>query len=195
MQQTRVVAERSRVDPVGRVLLVIAGLPGSGKTTLLRRLLAARQAGVTGLDSEFVAQRFRRAGIGVPYRFVRPWVHVVHRREVLRTVRGGDPVVVLTDPWTGERWRAAVLRAAADAGRRLRVVHLDVGSDLAAAGQSARGRVLSARAMRRHVERSARAAVVPGQHVWVVDRQGSDRLDLAGLLQMPSHPDPDSAQG
>ncbi len=195
MQQTRVVAERSRVDPVGRVLLVIAGLPGSGKTTLLRRLLAARQPGVTGLDSECVAQRFRRAGIGVPYRFVRPWVHVVHRREVLRTVRGGDPVVVLTDPWTGERWRAAVLRAAADAGRRLRVVHLDVGSDLAAAGQSARGRVLSARAMRRHVERSARTAVVPGQHVWVVDRQGSDRLDLAGLLRVPAHPDPASAQG
>ncbi|RBY81235.1 Zeta toxin [Blastococcus sp. TF02-09] len=185
MQQSRVLAEPSRVDLGGPVLVVIGGLPGSGKTTLLRRLLAEQVPGVTGLDSEFVAEDFRRAGVALTYRFLRPVVHVVHRWRVLRAVRGGSPVVVLTDPWTGERWRAAVLRAAARAGRRVLVVHLDTGPELAAAGQSARGRVLSERAMRRHLERSARVRAASGPDVLVVDRRGSDRLDLAGILRRP----------
>ena len=180
MQQVRVLVESVRVDREEPVLVVIGGLPGSGKTTLLRRLLAEQVPGVTGLDSEFVAEEFRRAGPGLPYRLLRPWVHVVHRWRVLRTVRGGGPVVVLTDPWTGDRWRAAVLRAAAAAGRRVRVVHLDAGPELAAAGQSARGRTLPERAMRRHVQRSARAPSAPD--ALVVDRRRAASLTVSGVL-------------
>jgi len=183
MEQAAVLTEPSRVGRDGPVLVVIGGLPGSGKTTLLRRLLAEEAPALTALDSEFVAERFRRAGIGVPYRFLRPWVHVVHRQRVLRAVRGGDPVVVLTDPWTAERWRSVVLRAAAMAGRRVRLVHLDAGPELAAEGQSARGRRLSERAMRRHVQRSAGAAAA--QDAFVVDRRRADALRLAEILGAP----------
>ena len=193
MDKGSVLTAPSRVDLDGPVLIVLAGLPGSGKTTLLRRLLAERAPGVTGLDSEFVAEEFGRAGFGLPYRFLRPWVHVVHRWRVLRAVRGSGRVVVLTDPWTSDRWRAAVLRSAARAGRRVRLVHLDAGPELAAEGQSARGRVLSERAMRRHLERSSRAATAPD--ALVVDRPGSDRLDLAGILRVDAHQDPAPAQG
>jgi predicted kinase len=178
----------ARVVADGPVLIVIGGLPGSGKTTLLRRLLAEQVPGVTGLDSEFVAERFRRAAIGVPYRFLRPWVHVVHRWRVLRGIRGGDPVLVLTDPWTSERWRAAVLRTAAAAGRRLRVVHLDATPELAADGQSARGRTLSDRAMRRHVERAHRRPRVGAgaeAPTLIVDRQTVSRLTVAAVLGHP----------
>ena len=171
---------RADVDPP--VLVVIGGLPGSGKTTLLRRLLAEGVPGVAGHDSEFVAERFRQAGARVPYRFLRPVVHVVHRWWVLRGVRGGGPVVVLTDPWTGERWRAAVLRAARDAGRRVRVVQLDTTPELAAAGQSARGRAISDRAMRRHVERAHRLSATHVPDALVVDRRLAGRLTLREVL-------------
>ena len=193
MQQAHVLMDATRSDHGRPVLVVIGGLPGSGKTTLLRRLLAEQVPGVTGLDSEFVAEEFRRAGPGLPYRFLRPWVHVAHRWRVLRTVCGGGPVVVLTDPWTSDRWRAAVLRSAAAAGRRVRLVHLDAGPELAAAGQSARGRVLSARAMRRHLERSSRAEAAPERDVLVVDRRGSDVLTLAEILR--GNLDPAPSQG
>ena len=99
------------------VLVVVGGLPGSGKTTLLRRLLAERDPGVLGLDSEDVAARLQAAAPPVPYRRLRPLVHVWHRLRVLRVVAGPAPVVVLTDPWTRRWWRAAVLSAARRAGR------------------------------------------------------------------------------
>ncbi|CAA9424810.1 MAG: hypothetical protein AVDCRST_MAG66-2865, partial [uncultured Pseudonocardia sp.] len=86
-------------------------------------------------------------------------------------------------------------RSAAAAGRRVRLVHLDVGPELAAAGQSARGRALSGRAMRRHLERSSRATAAPERDVLVVDRRRSDRLDLAGILRVDALPDPAPDQG
>ncbi|NDI47821.1 AAA family ATPase [Goekera deserti] len=145
----------SRTDPVPAhpVLLVIGGLPGSGKTTLLRRLLADAPPGVTALDSEQVAGRAHRAAPGVPYRVLRPAVHLLHRLRVLRTVAGPAPVVALTDPWTSPRWRAAVLRAARRRGRVVRQVLLDTPPELAAEGQRARGRVVPTRSMRRHTTR------------------------------------------
>jgi len=106
----------------------------------------------------------------------------VHRWRVLGAVRGSGPVVLLTDSWTDDRRRAAVLRAASAAGRRVRVVHLDAGPELAAAGQSARGRVLSDRAMRRHLERSSRAVAADAL---MIDRRRADALRLAEILGAP----------
>ncbi|WP_409332529.1 AAA family ATPase [Trujillonella humicola] len=176
-----------RAPRTGGVLVVVGGLPGSGKTTLLRRWLAdARRdhAGphVVGLDSEDVAAWLRRAGARVPYRLVRPAVHLVHRRRVLRTVAGQVPVVVLTDPWTSPRWRTAVLGAARDAGRTIRVVLLDVPAEQAQVGQTARGRSLSRRAMERHATRWPGLLEAAGEGALRVDRADADRLRLAGVL-------------
>ncbi|MGY1827924.1 MULTISPECIES: AAA family ATPase [unclassified Blastococcus] len=165
--------------PSGRVLLVVGGLPGSGKTTLLRRLLADDAPGVAALDSEDVAARVRRAGIGVPYRLLRPWVHCWHRWRVLRTVGGDAPLVVLTDPWTSSPWRSLVARVARRSGRTLRVVLLDVPPPLARAGQRARGRTLPGGRMRRHAARWSRyleRVQATPEGVLVVDRPGGDEL-------------------
>jgi predicted kinase len=171
----------------GAVLVVIGGLPGSGKTTLLRRILAEGGPAVTGLDSELVAARLGRAGLLLPYRAVRPWVHCWHRLSVLRRIRAGGPVVVLTDPWTGARWRAAVLRAARGAGRSVRLVLIDVPRQLAESGQSARGRAVSARAMDRHADgwdALLRTAEQPDavDRVTVVDRRRANALTLGEVL-------------
>jgi predicted kinase len=170
----------------GPVLVVIGGLPGSGKTTLLKRLLAREPAGVRGLDSERVTARLREAGVRVPYRLMRPVVHAVHRRRVLRAVRGEVPVVVLTDPWTSARWRAVVLRAARRGGRSVRLVLIDASPALAASGQAARGRRISARAMRRHTERWDRLRQTVGEHgALVIGRPQAGRLTLAEILSRP----------
>ena len=174
----------------GPVLVVIGGLPGSGKTTLLRRLLRTGAPGVTGLDSEQVATRLREAGVRLPYGLIRPFVHGWHRWRVLRTVRGGVPVVVLTDPWTSEPWRRTVLRAARHAGRSVRLVLIDASPELAESGQTARGRALPARAMRRHTRRwrhllQALHDHERAGHVVVVDRQRAGVLGLAEVLGRP----------
>jgi hypothetical protein len=170
-------------EDLGRVLVVVGGLPGSGKTTLLRKLLAQQQPGVVGLDSEQVTDRMRAAGICVPYRLLRPSVHVWHRLRVLRAVRGATPVVVLTDPWTSALWRTVVLVVATGARRSVRVVLIDASRRAAEGGQTARGRRLSARAMRRHTARWAlllRTAAAQDAHV--VDRAGAGGLTLADIL-------------
>ena len=169
------------------VLVVLAGLPGSGKTTLLRRLTEGRPGGVTGVDSEQVADRLRAAGVGVPYRVLRPWVHLAHRVRVLRQVGGTAPVVVLTDPWTSAAWRSAVLGAARRAGRSVRVVLIDVPVEVAVRGQHERGRRISARRMRRHAARWRQLLAAPGRSgageaVTVVDRDRATGLSLAEVL-------------
>ncbi|MGY1704541.1 AAA family ATPase [Geodermatophilus sp. SYSU D00697] len=170
----------SGADPV---LVVIAGLPGSGKTTLLRRLLGPGLPGVAAFDSEQVAARLRAAGVLVPYRLLRPWVHLRHRWRVLRGIRGRVPVVVLTDPWTSPSWRAAVLWTAGRAGRSVRLVLLDVPRDLAERGQAERGRRIPARRMRRHADRWRRLLHDAGPHeACVVDRRRAGRLTLAEVL-------------
>ena len=172
----------------GPALVVIGGLPGSGKTTLLRQVLDREVPGVTGVDSEHVAERL--AGAGVPYRLLRPLVHAVHRVAVLRALAGPDPVVVLTDPWTSTAWRAVVLRAAHRAGRAVRVVLLDTTPEEAAAGQRERGRAISSRRMHGHATRwtrlqqaRAEAAGPEGpDDVLVVDREEARRLTLDDVL-------------
>jgi len=179
------VDSRSATGPVAGerpVLVVLGGLPGSGKTTVLRRLLARHP--VTALDSELVTARVRRAAPGVPYPLLRPLVHGWHRWRVLRTVAGAADVVVLTDPWTSERWRAAVLWAARRSARTVRVVLIDVSPELAEQGQRARGRRIPARSMRRHTARWGEllhGPHAPGPVPLVVDRARADRLTLAEL--------------
>lgn len=171
----------------GGVLVVVGGLPGSGKTTLLRRWLAGAEQGrtgprVVGLDSEDVAALMRRVTARVPYRLLRPAVHLLHRWRVLRAVAGPAPVVVLTDPWTSFRWRTAVLGAARDAGRTVRVVLLDVPAAEARDGQTARGRSLSDRAMERHAARWPALLDSAGDGALRVGRADADRLELAQVL-------------
>ena len=178
----------------GAVLVVIGGLPGSGKTTLLRRLLAEEMPGVTGFDSEQVTSRVRDAGVSVPYRLLRPWVHCRHRWRVLRGIGGAAPVVVLTDPWTSPRWRAVVLRTARRAGRSVRLVLIDASPELAEGGQTRRGRTISARAMRRHAVRWRRLLDSQGSRnglggidsAIVVDRARAGRLTSAEVLGRPA---------
>jgi predicted kinase len=138
MQGRAVPAVIERPTAPGGVLLVIGGLPGSGKTTLLRRLLAQEVPDVAGLDSEQVTDRLRAAGVRIPYRVLRPWVHGWHRWRVLRGIGSDVPVVVLTGPWTSAPWRRAVLRGAERAGRSVRLVLIDVSREQAESGQTAR---------------------------------------------------------
>ncbi|RBY85848.1 AAA family ATPase [Blastococcus sp. TF02A-26] len=166
----------------GETLVVVGGLPGSGKTTVLRRWSSHEGPEVAGLDSEDVAARLRDAGVRVPYRLLRPVVHLAHRWRVLRAVRGPTPVVVLTDPWTSPAWRAVVLRAARAAGRTVRVLLLDVPPEVALEGQSARGRRLSSRAMRRHALRWPALLIAGGEDVRRIDRDDADRLALDDVL-------------
>jgi hypothetical protein len=110
--------------------------------------------------------------------------------RVLRVVAGPAPVVVLPDPWTRPWWRAAVLRTARRAGRSVRLVLLDASRELAESGQTARGRGIPARSMRRHAARWGsllRAVAGPDggaglDAVTVVDRARADRLTLADVL-------------
>ncbi len=167
----------------GRALVVVGGLPGSGKTTMVRRLLGAGVPGVTSLDSEQVAGRWR-TGSRVPYRLMRPLVHARHRLRVLRTVLGGDPTVVLADPWTSRWWRPVVRGTARTAGRAVRLVLLDASPEDAADGQRIRGRRIPEGRMRRHGLRWARLlrTAAAGADVVVIDRPRAARLTLAELL-------------
>jgi hypothetical protein len=121
-------------------------------------------------------------------------VHVWHRLRVLRVVAGPAPVVVLTDPWTRPWWRAAVLSAARRAGRSVRLVLLDTSPEVAESGQTARGRAIPARSMRRHAARwrtllesaAAPAGDAGPAAVTVVDRPRADRLTLADVLGRPA---------
>jgi hypothetical protein len=99
-----------------RGIVVIGGLPGAGKRTLLASLHASDLPGMVALDSEQVSARLRDAGVPLPYRLVRPWVHGPHRLRVARALRGPAPVVV-TEPLTGRRGRSALLRTACRTGR------------------------------------------------------------------------------
>lgn len=177
-----------------RVLLLVGGLPGAGKTRLLGRLLAQAPSGARGLDSEQVAAALdtalRTVGLRVPYGLLRPVVHAVHRVRVRAVLRGGSPVVLLTDPLTRPRRRAGLLRSARRARREVRLVLVDAAPEEARRGQQDRGRVVPARSMARH-ERRWRTALAqlrgPGElpgvaAVVLVDRRGAGELTLQQLL-------------
>jgi hypothetical protein len=187
------VDEATAAEPFAtrRRLVLIGGLPGAGKTTLLSALLDDAPPHVVGVDSEQVTDRVRRAGVRGPYRLLRPAVHGWHRLRVRRAIAGSVPVVVVTDPLTSERRRRALLQAASDANRPVRLVLLDVDEDAAVEGQRRRRRVRGARSMARHVRRwdrfvrlVRRRASLPGvEEAVVLERGELARLRPERLLR------------
>ncbi|MEU4211775.1 AAA family ATPase [Streptomyces sp. NPDC026206] len=143
--------------PAGAVL-VVSGLPGSGKSTLLRRWSQAAPHRAPGSASEVAAAVDPRAvhvacqsvmPERLPYAVYRPWARLEHFRWLRAEVRGGGPLLVHdcgSRAWM-RRWLA---RSAGRQGRELHLVLLDVGPDVALAGQAARGRWASERVFARH---------------------------------------------
>jgi hypothetical protein len=181
--------------PEERLLVLIGGLPGAGKTRLLTRLLDGDSddgGAIRGLDSEYVAKRLRDSGVRLPYRLLRPAVHAWHRVAVRRAIRGQAPALLVTDPLTSARRRAALVAAGRRSGRRVLVLLLDVPPEAAVRGQELRHRTVGARSMARHdrgwrsLLRIATTAGVEGaDRTVVLGRDEADRLALDDLLGLP----------
>lgn len=140
----------------GRTLLLVAGMPGAGKTTLLAALPA--RPDVVVLDSD----AFRSALAAtlpvpraVPYAWVRPLVHLLHRFAVLRAACSGVPAVVVHLPATARGTRATVARLAALTRREAHLLWLDVDPAAARRGQNERGRVVPESLFDTHAARAA----------------------------------------
>ncbi|MEV6547837.1 AAA family ATPase [Streptomyces sp. NPDC051597] len=139
-------------------VVVVSGLPGSGKTTLLRQAAPG-----LGIDSQDTRKAWEARLPGVPYALYRPVARVAHFLRMHRALRAGGGLVVHdcgTHAWV--RWSLA--RRAARRGRSLHLVLLDVPPEVALAGQTARGRKVSAYAFARHSRAVPRliAAVAAG---------------------------------
>ncbi len=190
-------------DSSGPPFVLVGGVPGAGKTTLLAAL-GEELARVRVLDSETQRIRLRRLlPDRVPYRVYRPLVHALHlAATLLRLMLGpgldGRPLIV-HDPAT-RAWRRDLLgRLAHRRGWRPVLVWVDVGREVALAGQQERGRVLSSGSFARHWHRwtTQRPALLaaaegglpmhPWEEVYVEDRRTApDRLRrAAGCLAVP----------
>lgn len=163
----------------GRTLLLVAGLPGAGKSTLLGRLPAA--AGVVVLDSERQRSALARRRPGLPYRAVRPLVHLLHRLAVLRAAPSAAPTVVVHLPATRAGTRAAVAALAALTRRAAHLLWLHATADEALEAQRRRGRVVPSRSFARHVAGASAADLQAELHrvgwrtVTVVEREQAGR--------------------
>lgn len=163
----------------GRCLLLVAGMPGAGKTTLLGGLDAGPDVAL--LDSDRT-----RAGLdpvlaaGVPYRLVRPLVHLLHRAHVGWAALAGPRCVVVHLPATSAGLRRVVRGLARITARAPHLLWLDVTAEEALRGQQARGRTIRAAAFARHVDaaESSLAAVRADENwasVTVLDRDAARR--------------------
>ncbi|MEU3403367.1 AAA family ATPase [Streptomyces sp. NPDC006670] len=126
-------------------IVVVSGLPGGGKSTLIKR---AAPGG--GVDSQDVRERWEgRMPKALPYGAYRPLVRVSHYWTLWRELRSGASVVV--HDCGSQAWVRALLAATARRrGRRLHLLLLDATPEEALAGQTARGRGVSAYAFARH---------------------------------------------
>lgn len=140
--------------PEGDVL-VVSGLPGSGKSTLISRTVTGSPR-VRRIDSQDVRERYERRMPGwLPYAMYRPVVRVAHYHALLLAVRSGGSLVVHdcgSVPWV----RLWLARRARRQGRGMHLLLLDVPPRVAAEGQCARGRKVSAYAFARHRHASRR---------------------------------------
>jgi predicted kinase len=141
-----------RVAP--RSLVVLGGLPGAGKTTMLATLETDGGAAVV-LDSDQVRAGLRAAfPAGLPYRYYRPLVHLLHRLRVLCLAIGGTGLLVVHEPSTRPTTRAALVAVGALTGRHRHFLWLDSTVEEALAGQVARGRLVRGHAFARHARRA-----------------------------------------
>jgi hypothetical protein len=169
----------------GRTLLLVAGMPGAGKSTLLASLPATD--GLTVLDSEAQRAALRPVAGGMPYSWLRPVVHLMHRTAVVAAAMSATPTVVVHLPATQPRIRAAVARLAAVTRREAHLLWLQADAAEARRGQYARGRVVQEASFCAHARRAERTAAEllgdppPGwRSVTVLDRaaaRGGLRLD------------------
>ncbi|UNZ21677.1 ATP-binding protein [Streptomyces sp. 891-h] len=145
-------------------MVVVSGLPGGGKSTLIKAAVPAC-GDVVRIDSQDTRERWeRRMPHWLPYDVYRPLVRLAHYAGLRAALRSGAAVVVHdcgTQSWV-RRWLA---RDAVRRGRSLHLLLLDVAPEDALAGQSARGRRVSAYAFRRHLRavRRLRAAAESGR--------------------------------
>ncbi|MBB5918674.1 hypothetical protein BJY24_007586 [Nocardia transvalensis] len=128
--------------------VVFTGVPGAGKSTALRRLFGSvgesvttvERAGATLVDSQ-QSRNWWRLRLGrLPYTLWLPLVHLTHYLRIRRALHRSVRPVVVHDCGT-RRWvRWLIATWAAQAGREVHLVMIDVSPDAARAGQDARGR-------------------------------------------------------
>lgn len=134
---------RPRTAP--KPLVMVGGVPGAGKSTALATAASALP-GLRILDSDAERRRLTRMLPELPYRTLRPLVHVVHHVRVLAFLLGGpnrsECGLVVHDPST--RWfrLAALGWLARSRGWATSVVFVDATRQEALAGQSTRGRMV-----------------------------------------------------
>jgi hypothetical protein len=135
--------------PGSACVIVVAGLPGAGKTTLVG-------SDPRALDSDALREAWAPRLGRLPYALWRPLVHARHWVAIWRALKLPDGVIVVR-PFTHGWLRRAVLRRARRFHPAVRLVVVDATPAQSRAGQRARGRSVSERAMRRHERRWARA--------------------------------------
>jgi predicted kinase len=168
-------------------LVVVGGLPGAGKTCALDQLSArGARAGVVVLDSDGVRRAMRSRLSPVPYPLLRPVVHAVHRIRIAVSAVADRRPLVVHEPATRRRVRAALLVLARLTGRDARLVWVEVTPETALHGQVDRARVVRSRAFRCHLRSVSRhhpahAASGAWEAVFVTDRVGAADAVLAAV--------------
>ncbi len=157
--------------PESTAAVVVAGLPGAGKTTLVASEPRA-------LDSDAVREAWARRLAGVPYPLWRPLVHACHLAAVWGALKRPEGVVVVR-PFTRTWLRRAVLRRARRHHAEVHLVVVDATPEQARAGQRARVRRVSERAMRRHEHRWAAADLAREEWTTVSYSRGAESYAAA----------------
>jgi predicted kinase len=159
-------------------VVVVAGLPGAGKTTL-----AAAEP--RALDSDAVREAWAPRLAPLPYRIWRPVVHARHWVAIWRALGQSDGVVVVR-PFTSTWARRSVLRRALRHHAAVHLVVVEATPAQARERQRARGRAISARAMRRHERRWASADLAA--EPWTTTTRVGGARSRRELLQQLDHP-------
>ncbi|WSZ42539.1 AAA family ATPase [Streptomyces sp. NBC_00190] len=168
-------------------IVVVSGLPGGGKSTLIKRVAAGGGA----IDSQDTRERWeRRMPRTLPYAVYRPLVRGAHYWGLWRALRSGASVIV-HDCGTQSWVRGLLAAAARRRGRALHLLLLDSSPAEALAGQTARGRRVSAYAFARHrgaVTRLLRAAEAGHPPAGCASATLLDRASASAVTRIVFHP-------